>query len=92
MRWKEVIRPTAKKILLMLVLPYALFIVLFQLSVQSDAVAIHLIGEPVFNENTRIDVLFKSIIFASVYSAPNWLWSYPLGSYIVWKKEGRRKK
>jgi len=56
-----------------------------------STVVVRFVGETIFSNNERINVLFKSIVFASVYSAPNWIWSYPLASYVVWKR-GRGKK
>ena len=91
MNWKKMLHPTPGKILLAVILPYVLFVVAFELSIKPDVVVVHLLGQPVFSDNIRIDTFIKSLIFASVYSIPNWIWSYPLSAYALWKS-GRKKK
>jgi ABC-type spermidine/putrescine transport system permease subunit I len=89
--WKEMLKPNYEKVLLALVLPFVLFVVFFQLTLRPNTVIIHYAGQMVFSDNPRWDILIKSLIFASVYSIPNWIWSYPLSAYIVWKSERKKK-
>jgi len=92
MKWKEMLAPNYEKILLTLILPYVLFLVAFQLTLKPNTVVLHYVGQMVFSDNARLDTLIKSLIFASVYSIPNWIWSYPLSAYIVWKSEKNERK
>jgi len=92
MKWKEMLTPTPEKILLTMVLPFVLFVVAFELTLKPNAAVVNLLGQPVFSENPRFDILIKSLIFASVYSIPNWIWSYPLSAFVVFKTHKRKKK
>ena len=91
MKWREMLTPTPEKILLTMVLPFVLFVVAFELTLKPNVAVVNLLGQPVFSENPRFDILIKSLIFASVYSVPNWIWSYPLSAFIVWKWDEIRK-
>jgi len=92
MKWKKFFMPTPKKILLTMILPFAVFVVFFQLALNPNAVTVHYVGETVFSDSARVDTFVKSLIFASVYSIPNWIWSYPLSAFIVFKTERRKKR
>jgi len=92
MKWKEMLVPNWKKILLTMILPYVLFVVAFQLTLKPNTAVIHPIGYPVYHNDPRVDTFIRSLIFASVYSIPNWIWSYPLSAFVMWKTEKRKKK
>jgi ABC-type spermidine/putrescine transport system permease subunit I len=89
---KEMLKPKYEKILLTMILPFVIFVVFFQLTLKPNTVIIHYAGQMVFSDNPRWDVLIKSLIFASVYSIPNWIWSYPFSAFVVWKSEKVKKK
>ena len=92
MKWKEMLTPNFEKVLLTMILPLVLFVVVFQLTLKPDTVVVNYVGQMVFSDNPRLDILIKSFIFASVYSIPNWIWSYPLSAFVVWKAENSKRK
>jgi len=92
MNWKEMLAPNYEKILLTMVLPFVLFVVFFQLTLKPNTVIVNYAGQMIFSDNPRWDTLIKSLIFASVYSIPNWVWSYPLSAFIVWEAEKSERK
>jgi ABC-type spermidine/putrescine transport system permease subunit I len=92
MNWKEMLTPNYEKILLTMILPFVLFVVAFQLTLRPNTAIVNYAGQMIFSDNPRLDILIKSLIFAAVYSIPNWIWSYPLSAYVVWKAEKSERK
>lgn len=87
MKMKKILRPSPRKILLAVVIPFVLiFAIIYSILSEVGVVIVHLTGQIIFSDNPQVDAFLKSLVYASVYTIPNLIWSYPLASYIMEKR------